>query len=145
SDPRYDPTAAGWLRDGWAHYVSLARTLMPGKTQIGNVADWGDPASTLTQYSGILDGGLLEGAVGKTWSFETTGGWLVMMKAYRKTMATLGGPKLGIFNQWGDPTVPKDFRYGYASSLMDDAYYSFTDNNKQYHGVEWFDEFDANL
>ncbi len=39
----------------------------------------------------------------------------------------------------------KDFRYGYASSLMDNAYYSFTDNDKQYHGVEWFDEFDANL
>ncbi len=77
---------------------------MPGKTQIGNIADWGDDGGDITGYQEILDGGLLEGAIGKTWSWETLEGWESMMLWYRKGMAALGGPKLGIFNQWGDPT-----------------------------------------
>lgn len=144
SEAAHDANASEWLRDGWAHYVSLVRTLMPGKTQIANIADWGMPEATLTEFQGILDGGLMEGMIGKTWSYETTS-WASMMAAYRKTMAALGGPKLAIFNQWGEPTDTRSVRYGLGSALLDNAQYSFTDNTSKYHDVYWFDEFDANL
>jgi len=54
-------------------------------------------------------------------------------------------PKLGIFNQWGDPHDYQSMRYGLGSALLGDGYYSFTDTSQGYHGVVWFDEYDAKL
>jgi hypothetical protein len=36
-------------------------------------------------------------------------------------------------------------RYGLGTCLLDDGYYSFTDNTAQYYGVVWFDELDQKL
>ncbi|MDB6088078.1 MAG: hypothetical protein JWN85_862, partial [Gammaproteobacteria bacterium] len=144
-DKQTDPTVQSWLRQGYARYFSLVKTLMPGKYQLGNIGDWGDPASKLTEYQGLVNGGTLEGYIGKSWSVETWAGWSAMMDRYRKTMANMAAPKLGIFNQWGSATDYQGMRYGLGSCLLNDGYYSFTDNSKGYYGVVWFDELDAKL
>jgi hypothetical protein len=68
-----------------------------------------------------------------------------MMTQYRRIMAALAEPKLAIFSQFGKPNDYQAFRYGFASCLLDDAYYSFTDESKGYKGVVWFDEYDVDL
>jgi len=137
-------TAAPWVRQGDAKFFQLMHQRMPGKYQIGNIADWGNPSSTLTEYVGQLDGGILEGMIGYSWSVETWGGWQMMMAWYRKTMAALGGPKIAIFAQVGDPTDYQSFRYGFASCFLDDGYFQFdsTVTSDPYANRPWFDEYD---
>jgi hypothetical protein len=68
-----------------------------------------------------------------------------MMDRYRKVMALLAAPRLLISNMKGNPTDYKTFRYGFASALMDDAYFDFsngTSGNIYQPGVVWFDEYD---
>jgi len=144
-DSQTDPTVQTWFRQGFARYFSLAKTLMPGKYQLGNIGDWGDAASTLTEYQGMANGGVLEAYIGKSWSVENWGGWAVMHARYRKVMSALAAPKLAVFNQWGSPTDYQAMRYGLGTCLLDDAYYSFTDTTAGYHGVVWFDELDTKL
>jgi hypothetical protein len=60
-------------------------------------------------------------------------------------MNALGEPKLGVFNQHGNPTDYQAFRYGFGSCLLDDGYYAFTNSAKGYSGVDWFDEYDQKL
>ena len=139
------PQAATWLRLGYQRHFELAKSLMPGKYQIGNVADWGEASADISEYKGYAHGGVLEGIVGQSYSPEKWGSWSTMMSWYRKTMAALAEPKLGIFNQHGDLTDYQGFRYGFASCLLDDGYFSFTANGQGYHGVPWFDEYDVKL
>jgi hypothetical protein len=103
-DSSSDSTVRAWYRQGWASYIAALRAKMPGKKQIANVADWGDTSAVLTEFQGKLDGGLMEGMIGKTWSTETSAGWSAMMARYRKTMAAMGGEKLLIFHAVGTPT-----------------------------------------
>jgi hypothetical protein len=144
-DSQTDPTVQSWVRQGFARYFSLVHQLMPGKYQLGNIGDWGDPASTLTEYQGMANGGVMEAYIGKSWSVETWGGWANMKARYAKVMSALAAPKLGIFNQWGSRTDYQGMRYGLATCLLDDAYYSFTDTTAGYSGVVWFDELDQKL
>jgi hypothetical protein len=145
-EPRSDPQAGAWVRQGYVRYYSLAKSLMAGKYQIGNITEWGLQGAPIPpEYQGMVNGGVMEGFIGKSWSVETWGGWQAMMNQYRAIMSSVLEPKLGIFNQWGDPTDYQSFRYGLASCLMDNAYYSFTDTSKGYVGVVWFDEYNVNL
>jgi hypothetical protein len=68
-----------------------------------------------------------------------------MMRWYRKTMAAVAAPKLVGFHQVGSATDYKSLRYGLASCLLDNGYFTFTDRAKGYTGVPWFDEYDAKL
>ena len=144
-DSQADPTVQSWLRQGYARYFTLVKTLMPGKYQLGNIGDWGRPNSVLTEYQGLVNGGVLEGYIGKSWSVETWGGWANMLAEYRRVMANVIAPKLVIFNQWGSSTDYQGMRYGLGTCLMDDGYYSFTDSTAGYYGVVWFDELNQNL
>ena len=144
-DQQTNPTVQSWFRQGYARYFTLLKTLMPGKYQLGNIGDWGAPDSTLTEYQGVTNGGVLEGYIGKSWSVETWGGWAAMFAEYRKVMGAVAAPKLVIFNQWGSQTDYQGMRYGLGTCLLDDGYYSFTDNTQQYYGVVWFDELDQKL
>lgn len=145
-DSHSSATVQKWFRDGYAQYIDALRSRMPGKLQIANLADWGDPAAVLTEYQGKFHGGILEGMIGKSYSKENlTDGWNIMMARYRKTMAALAAPKLAIFQIDGDPKDYKTFRYGFASCLMGDAYFAFNDESQNYHGVPKFDEYDAKL
>jgi hypothetical protein len=144
-DSASSSTVRSYYRQGWAQYIAALRARMPGKLQIGNVADWGATDAVLTELSGKLDGGVMEGMIGKTYSTERTAGWAPMMARYRKTMAALGGPKLGIFQMDGSPTDYRTFRYGLASCLMDDGYFAFNDPALKYHDIPQFDEYKADL
>jgi hypothetical protein len=140
-----DPKAQAAIQAGYERYFSLVRTLMPGKYQIGNVAEWGQSAAVPSGYTNMADGGLMEAMIGASWSIEGWGGWQQMMSQYTRVVGALKAPKLAIFNQYGSPTDYQSFRYGFASCLMNDGYYSFTDPSKGYTGVVWFDEYNANL
>ncbi len=144
-DSQTNPTVQTWFRQGYARYFSLVKTLMPGKYQLGNIGDWGNPSSVLTEYQGMVNGGVLEAFIGKSWSIETWSGWANMLAQYRKVMSASAAPKLVIFNQWGSSTDYQGMRYGLGTCLLDDGYYSFTDNNAGYYGVVWFDELDQSL
>ncbi|MGH8565026.1 MAG: hypothetical protein ACREXW_13440 [Gammaproteobacteria bacterium] len=132
------------------------RALLPGKVVAGNIGDWGRPETTVPEYAGQLDGGLMEHYIGAAWSHEGVdlngkfngwGSWDRMMAAYRKVMGPVRDPKLVVFNMKGKPTDYKTFRYGFVSALMDDAYFDFdfsdgTGGSVYKTDVVWFDEYD---
>jgi len=127
-------------------YSLETQTVAPGKFQIGNITEWAASGAAIPAgYVNMVDGGVMEGAIGKSWSVEGWAGWQVMMKQYNAIMAAVAEPKLIILNQWGDPTDYQSMRYGLGSTLLNDGYYSFTNTATSYHGVVWFDEFDAKL
>jgi Hypothetical glycosyl hydrolase family 15 len=140
-----DPKAEAALQGGYERYFSLVRQLLPGKYEIGNIATWGQGTSIPAGYMNMVDGGEIEGLIGKSWSVESWGGWQEMESQYYSIMGAINSPKLAIFNQWGDPTDYQSMRYGLASCLMNDGYYSFTNTASGYNGVVWFDEYNANL
>jgi hypothetical protein len=143
------------FRTGMMEHLNQIRALMPGKLVTGNIGDWGRPEATVPEFKGQLDGGLLEHYIGQTWSnegvdlngnFNGWGSWSRMMDAYRKVMGLVKAPKLVIFNMKGKPTDYKTFRYGFASTLMDDGYFDFSDGTSgsiYETEVIWFDEFDV--
>jgi hypothetical protein len=144
-DSRDSTTVRKYYREGNVVYLNRLKQLMPGKMQIGNIADWGQTDAVLTEYNQVLHGGIMEAMIGKTWSAEVHYGWSGMLTRYRKSMAALAPPKLGILHQYGIPSDYQAMRYGLATTLLDDGYYAFTDEADGYSGVNWFDEFDANL
>jgi Hypothetical glycosyl hydrolase family 15 len=145
TDSSGDPVVGKWHREGYVRHFELLKQLMPGKLQIGNVADWGHPDAVLDEYQGLLDGGVMEGLIGNTWSVETWGGWRAMMAWYRKTMAALAEPKLGIFHQVGTESDYQGMRYGLASALMDEAYYVYNTAADGGGNAPWFDEYQVPL
>ena len=142
-----DSQAQAAVQAGYERYFQLARQLMPGKYQLGNVATWYQPGqpSVPSGYRGMVDGGLIEGVLGQSWSTEAWAGWQAMENQYYSIMSSMSSPKLAIFNQQGDPTDYQSMRYGLTSCLMNDGYYSFTNSANGYTGVVWFDEYNANL
>ncbi|MFT3837367.1 MAG: putative glycoside hydrolase [Myxococcaceae bacterium] len=145
TDLHTDTTVQGWYRDGYKHYFDYVRTLWPNSLQIGNVADWGQPQAVLGVYDQLLNGGVLEGMIGHSWSIETYGGFTAMMAHYRKTMDALAAPKLGIFGDDQPATDYQAMRYGLCSTLMDDGYYFHSNGGSYAPPPPWYDEFDFNL
>lgn len=138
-------TVDQWYRDGYNRHFSVLNQVMPGKLQIGNVADWGGSTTVLTGLTGVLNGGFMEGAIGYPYSSETWGGWSEMMREYRKIMASLAAPKMFIFGQVGLANDYQSFRYGLASCLMDDGYFQYSILGNEYSGTTWFDEYNVQL
>lgn len=145
TDSKDSPQAGKWLREGYRKRFELLHTLMPGKLMIGNVADWGRSSAVLTELDQTLNGGVIEGILGASYSPESWASWSEMMRWYRKTMAAIAEPKLVAFHQQGSPTDYQSLRYGLASCLLDNGYFAFSDPAKGYSGVVWFDEYDAKL
>ena len=97
------------------------------------------------EFATQLEGAFLEGLMGKKWSLETWAGWPKMMQRYHGTMAHTRVPHLIGFNVHGKTNDYRFFRYAFASCLLDDGYFCFTDVGKEYSSVPWFDEFDFKL
>jgi hypothetical protein len=144
TDSASNPTTATWVRQGFRKHFDTMHQLMPGKYQIGNVADWGAAAAVFPELNQQLNGGLMEGMIGYSWSYETWGGWTTMMQAYRKVMAAMTTPQLLMFAQVGSATDYQSFRYGLASCLMDNGYYVFNTSDA-YGDAPAFDEYNASL
>jgi hypothetical protein len=145
TDSHTDPTVQGWYRAGYQHYFQYMQTIWPGSVQLGNVAEWGQSNATLGVYDQMIVGGVLEGYLGDTWSFETWGGFDVMMTAYRTTMNAFAPPKLGIIGDDGAATDYQGMRYGLGATLMDDAYYYHSYGGGYQPPPLWYDEFNFNL
>jgi hypothetical protein len=144
TDNKSDATVGIWQRQGLRRHLDDVKKLMPGKLQLANIADWGDPASVLPEYEAQLNGGLIEGTLGYTWSRESWDSWQGMMNSYRKIMSKLAEPKLGIFHQVGTPTDYKAFRYGFSSCLLDNGYYAYN-TSMAYGDAPFFDEYNVKL
>jgi hypothetical protein len=149
-DDQHDASVGQWYRQGYAHYFGALRSAMPGKYLLGNIADWGKSDSIMTEYSGMLNGGLMEGMIGYSWSVENWGGWQGMMSWYRKTLTNVAEPKLVQFHALGSLTDYQNMRYGLASCLMDDGYFVYSyvispNTDARYGEAPWFDEYDAKL
>jgi hypothetical protein len=118
-----DPEVQTAMRQGYVDYFTALRTLNPGKKIIGNA----DNDLSTTEYRGQLEGAFLECALGKSWSFETWGGWNRMMSEYRKMLANTRAPKDVIFEGCGPNGVDLNImRYGMASALLEDGWYAYT-------------------
>jgi Hypothetical glycosyl hydrolase family 15 len=138
-------TVGEWYREGYAQHFAILKQQMPGKYQIGNVTDWGATGVNLSSLTGILNGGLIEGEIGYSWSPETWASWSEMMRRYRLNMATVAQPQLVIFGTAGVATDYQTVRYGLTSCLMDNGYYQFSILGSEYTGTHWFDEYGAQL
>lgn len=139
-DPDSPRIQSAW-REGYNAWWSRIRELTPGKWIMGNTD--GDLAEPEFRYQ--LEAAFLEGMMGKSWSIETRQGWAAMMTHYRAVKANLREPRIVGFNVLGDPKNYQFFRYAYTSCLLDDGYFSFTDEARGYSSVPWFDEYDISL
>lgn len=155
--PRPPVGVADWNRDGvdekntasWvaeeyrrAHALSWnrARLLRPGVLVIGNASDLSHK-----EYQNELEGVFLEALIGRAWSVERRSGWMGVMERYRAAMRDTRKPHVVGFNVWGARDDYKAMRFGLTSCLMDDGFFSFTDHDRGYRSVEWFDEFSVAL
>jgi len=148
-DPWGNPNVGRWLREGLRQYFTSLHKLMPGKLQLGNVTDWADDGAVVTEFQGVVNGGLLEGIMGVDWGVETSRGFNAMMAAYRKSMAAFGEPKLGIMHMAGDPYNFQELRYSLGATMLDDGYFAYSRRisigDFETHDAFWFDEYDVNL
>lgn len=144
ADNPSDPTVQHWVHLGYNAYFSSLRALMPNAMLIGNIAGWGPASADITDYKGKLNGGLIEGLLGFSWSPEAWGGWQEMMSEYRKEINALAAPNLAMFAMVGSPTDYQTMRYALTSCMMDNGYFTFNSSDS-YNDVPWFDEYNANL
>ncbi len=145
TDSNTNATVGQWYRQGYNQHFTTLNQQMPGKFQIGNVADWGTSGANLSYLTGILNGGLIEDLIGDSYSPETWGSWSEMMREYRVVMASVIQPQLVIFGQAGSATDYQSVRYGLTSCLMDNGYFQFSIAGNEYSGTYWFDEYGAQL
>ena len=142
-DNQYAPAIASAYRRGHAAEWDAARRLAPALLLMGNISvahDLGFP-----EYRGRLNGAFMEGMMGYAWSIEKRQGWGRMMALYHSVFHNLAPPAIVGFNVSGRPGDFRFFRFAYASCLMDDGYFSFTDEKVSYSSVPWFDEYDIRL
>lgn len=136
-----DPRIQAGFRRGEATEWEDAHKLAPGALLMGNP----DNDLSFPEYRNKLHGAFLEGLMGHSWSIEKLGGWPTMMERYHAIFANLLRPKIVGFDVYGSAEDYQFFRYAYASCLLDDGYFSFTDSRREFKSVPWFDEYDAKL
>jgi len=118
-----------------------ARRIAPKLIQIGN----SDNNLSFPEYKGQLNGAFLECLMGKHWSIGTRQGWHAVMQRYRDALSNTVEPHLVVFHICGDMDDYRLFRFSFASSLLDDGWYAYTDEDKGYSSVPWFDEYEVEL
>ncbi len=127
--------------------------------RLGNIAEWNEikrlkPNVLLIgnsddissqEYRYKLNGVFMEALIGKKWSMERRSGWKKIMERYRQSMMYTKSPHLVGFNVWGKKYDFQRMRYGLTSCLLNDGYFTYTDEDNPYSSVPWFDEFDIDL
>lgn len=139
-DPRNPDILAAHYAGHLAHWNQM-RKLHPRALLMGNT----DNDLSIPEWRNQLDAALLEGIMGASYSIEKWGGWARMMERYRAVLRNTRPPNIVGFNVHGSVTDYRFFRYAYASCLLDDGYFSFTDKSRGYSNVPWFDEYDHKL
>jgi hypothetical protein len=136
-----DPQVQNDYRLGNQREWVAARKLQPGVLLMGNA----DNDLGYAEYTQQLQGSLQECLIGKRWSVENRRGWVAMMDRYQQAIKNTAPPKMVVFHACGDPEDKRFFRYAFASSLLDNGWFSFTDTEKGHSSVPWFDEYDIDL
>jgi hypothetical protein len=146
NDDMTSETVRNWYRDGQRAYYDTAISLRPDLMLMVNTDNdldgsvYPSEANPFNQYKNLMGGAWLEHAIGESWSVETWGGWTMMMGWYRQVMSNLLAPHVCGFDiSMTDTTDYKSLRYAFASSLMDNGYFSASSD---YGTVLWYDEFD---
>lgn len=139
-DKRDDPRIAAAYRQGNVSHWEAARRLHSQAIFTGNSDDVSSP-----EYSGKLQSVFMEAVIGKLWSTEVRKGWDGVMQRYRSAMKHTASPHIVGFNVWGRVDDFQRMRYGLTSCLLDDGYFSYTDEKVGYGSVPWFDEYDVDL
>jgi hypothetical protein len=142
NDNHFDPKIQSAYRKGHKAEWDRARQLKPSSLLIGNFTS---NDLSLPEFKGQLNGAFLEALMGKKWSLERRKGWRAMMSRYHNAVKNTLEPKIVIFNVTGNEDNYQYFRYAFTSSLLDDGYFSFTDEEHGYSTVPWFDEYDVEL
>ena len=140
NDASNDPEIARAHRIGHVAEWRQAHELRPDMFLMGNSNDLSS-----SEFSGKLQGAFLEGLIGLSWSIERWQGWEKMMLRYHSAITHTTQPHLVGFNVWGRDDDYRQMRYGLASCLLDDGYFSYTDPKMGYSSVPWFDEFSLDL
>lgn len=134
-------------RQGDSSFFNAIRRLKPGFPIMVNA----DNDLSYAEYKNKLEYVYFEGAMGKSWSIETWGGWQKMMERYRSLIKNSATPHYVVFSCFGDISSPVTdaqqqwFRYCFTSCLMDDGFFSFTDNAADYTTFPWFSDYGYNL
>ena len=128
-------------RAGHVEHWNRIRQLQPKALLLGNA----DNDLSNAQWRNQLNGAFLEALMGESWSIEKRQGWIKMMERYRAALQNTREPKLVGFNVSGALEDYRFFRYAYASCLLDDGYFSYTDKARGFSSVPWFDEYDYKL
>ncbi len=135
-----EPKISAAYRRGNIDYLEIAKKLSPQALIIVNSDD-----ISSKEYSMQCHGVFMEALIGKTWSTELLKGWAGMMARYREAMKHTAPPHIVGFNVHGKKDDYQRMRYGLTSCLLDDGYFSYTDQDTGYGSVPWFDEFNINL
>jgi len=148
-------------------YFDYLKSVWPTGIQIGNSGDGIGQAVaagwSVAGLDGVLQGGVFEGAIGKSYSVDTWAGAAEMQSYYQSAMASLASPKLLIFGHGNVSSTGSDpsaysgstptsqspawqgMRYGLTAALMNDGYY-FADAGSYDEETTanrlWFDEYD---
>jgi hypothetical protein len=164
-EPVGDSTAGAWLRAGLAESYAYLQAHSKLIT-LGNVGGWGisggpGDGTDASGLSNLVQGGVIEGEFGDSWSAETWSGFAMAKAHYQFCMANTVSPRLVLvhhsklqangsdpsgFASNGSPTgygpPYQAMRYGLAFTLMDDGYYATTQDSSYYASERnWFDEF----
>lgn len=135
------PDVAAAYREGHVAYWYAAQDLVRRPTIF--LANTDSVASA--EYRGRFGGAFLEALIGLRWSTETGEGWARMMARYVETLDSVTEPRIVGFNVWGRLDDYRQMRFGLASCLLGNGYFSFTDSEKGYTSVPWFDEYEIDL
>jgi hypothetical protein len=137
---RTDSTIVSAQRAGQAAYWSALRSRKSSLKIVGNV----DGDLSPSQYVDKLNGGFMEGAMGRSYSLETWAGWGTMMTRYRAIARNTASPSAAFLQVYGGATNFKQMRYGLASALMENGYYVYLPSSGTLKSA-WYDEYDAPL
>lgn len=135
-----DADISSAYRMGHVRYWQAIKILQPKALLMGNSDDLSSQ-----EYSKKLNGVFFEGAIGKSYSMEKWKGWEAVLQSYYSRMQHTSEPHLVGFNVSGKANDYQRMRYGLATCLLNDGYYSYTDEDKPYASLPWFDEFDIKL
>ncbi len=139
-DNRDDLDIKAAHRRGHVAHWTEAQRLHPTVLLFGNSNDVSSP-----EFSGKLHGMFMEALIGASWSLESWNGWDAVMARYRAAMQHTASPHLVGFNVHGKKDDYQRMRYGLTSCLLDDGYFTYTDEDAMYASVVWFDEYDVTL
>jgi hypothetical protein len=150
NDDRNDPVVQSWWRTGQRAYYDQAAEIAPYLYLMGNADNdlsgdvYPEESEPFDEYKNVLHGAFMENVMGVDWSVETWGSWDLMRQWYYKIFYNLLEPRVVSFGVFGMADDYQFFRYSFASCLMNNGYFSYSDsvNFESYAPLPWFDEYD---